>query len=85
MGPFHQPALNHCGLMSSVVVNMVSSHNLRSHGRVIHVADDGTDNLLFNWPVQANGADGFKLALCFISDRLEGIDARIVHTPNTTK
>jgi len=35
-------------------------------GRVIHVADDVTDNSLFNWPVQANGADGFKIALCLI-------------------
>jgi len=49
-------------------------------GRVINVADDVTDNSLFNWPVQANGADGFKLALCLISGRMEGMDARIVHT-----
>jgi hypothetical protein len=49
-------------------------------GRVINVSDDVSDNSLFNWPVQANGADGFKLALCLISRRLEGIDARIVHT-----
>ena len=40
-----------------------------------------TDNSLFNWPVQTNGADGFKLALYLISRRLEGVDARIVHTP----
>jgi DNA polymerase I-like protein with 3'-5' exonuclease and polymerase domains len=39
-----------------------------------------TDNSLFNWPVQANGADGFKLALYLISGRLEGVDARVVHT-----
>jgi DNA polymerase I len=50
-------------------------------GRVINVADDVTDNSLFNWPVQANGADGFKLALYLISRGLEGVDARIVHTP----
>ena len=49
-------------------------------GRVIHLAEDVTDNSLFNWPVQANGADGFKLALCLISGRMEGMDARIVHT-----
>jgi DNA polymerase I-like protein with 3'-5' exonuclease and polymerase domains len=30
-------------------------------------------------PVQTNGADGFKLALCLISSGLEGVDARIVH------
>jgi DNA polymerase I-like protein with 3'-5' exonuclease and polymerase domains len=50
-------------------------------GRVIQVADDVTDNSLFNWPVQANGADGFKLALYLISSGLEGVDARIVHPP----
>jgi DNA polymerase I-like protein with 3'-5' exonuclease and polymerase domains len=49
-------------------------------GRVIKIADDVTDNSLLNWPVQANGADGFKLALCLISRGLEGVDARIVHT-----
>jgi len=49
-------------------------------GRVINVADDVTDNSLFNWPVQANGADGFKLALYLISCGLEGMDARLVHT-----
>jgi DNA polymerase I-like protein with 3'-5' exonuclease and polymerase domains len=37
-----------------------------------------TDNSLFNWPVQANGADGFKLALYLISGALKGMDARIV-------
>jgi DNA polymerase I-like protein with 3'-5' exonuclease and polymerase domains len=49
-------------------------------GSVINVADDVTDNSLFNWPVQTDGADGFKLALCLIADRLEGVDAHIVHT-----
>jgi DNA polymerase I-like protein with 3'-5' exonuclease and polymerase domains len=39
-----------------------------------------TNNSLFNWPVQANGADGFKLALVNISEKLNGLDARIVHT-----
>ena len=49
-------------------------------GRVINVADDVTDNSLFNWPVQANGADGFKLALIYLAERLKGMDARVVHT-----
>ena len=35
---------------------------------------------LFCLPVQANGADAFKLALCLISSGLEGVDARIVNT-----
>ncbi len=38
-------------------------------------------HVLYNTPVQANGADGFKFALYLISRALEGIDARIVHTP----
>ena len=36
--------------------------------------------LKFCLPVQANGADAFKLALYLISRRLQGVDARIVHT-----
>ncbi|MGA2223979.1 MAG: DNA polymerase [Syntrophobacteraceae bacterium] len=39
-----------------------------------------TDTSLFCLPIQANGADAFKLALCLISDSLEGMDARIVNT-----
>jgi DNA polymerase-1 len=39
-----------------------------------------TDTSLFNLPVQTNGADEFKLALCLITSGLEGMDARIVHT-----
>ncbi|MFZ0945610.1 MAG: DNA polymerase [Syntrophobacteraceae bacterium] len=34
----------------------------------------------YNLPVQANGADGFKLALYLISRGLQGVDARIVNT-----
>ena len=49
-------------------------------GRMIHIPDDASDRSLFNLPVQANGADGFKLALYLISRGLEGVDARIVHT-----
>ena len=48
-------------------------------GRVINVADDVTDNSFFNWPVQATGAEGFKLALYLISCGLAAVDARIVH------
>lgn len=39
-----------------------------------------TANSLFNWPVQAKGADAFKLALCLISRGLEGVYARSVNT-----
>jgi DNA polymerase-1 len=65
----------------AVVGRAKSEKRLRTRiGRVIHVSDDATDNSLFNWPVQTNGADGFKLVLHLISSALEGIDARIVHT-----
>ena len=49
-------------------------------GRLIHIPDDSSDRSLFNLPVQTNGADGFKLALVNISGKLNGLDARIVHT-----
>ena len=39
-----------------------------------------SDRSLFNLPVQANGADGFKLVLYLISRALERVDASIVHT-----
>ena len=49
-------------------------------GRLIHIPDDSSDRSLFNLPVQTNGADGFKLALIHISGKLNGLDARIVHS-----
>jgi DNA polymerase-1 len=49
-------------------------------GRIIHIPDDATDRSLFNLPVQTNGADGFKLALICISEKLNNMDARIVHS-----
>jgi DNA polymerase I-like protein with 3'-5' exonuclease and polymerase domains len=68
-------------LRQAVVGKAKGKKQLRTKiGRVIHLADDVTDNSLLNWPVQANGADAFKLALYLISGRLEGMHARIVHT-----
>ena len=49
-------------------------------GRLIHIQDDASGCSLFNLPVQATGADGFKLALVRISEKLNCLDARIVHT-----
>src|SRR5208283_3615558 len=49
-------------------------------GRIIHIPDDAGDRSLFNLPVQATGVDGFKLALVNVSEKLNGLDARIVHT-----
>jgi DNA polymerase I-like protein with 3'-5' exonuclease and polymerase domains len=43
--------------------------------------DDASDRSLFNLPVQTTGADGFKLALINVSEKLNGLDTRIVvHT-----
>ena len=47
---------------------------------MIHIPDNATDTSLFCQPVQANGADAFKLALYLTSRALQGIDARIVNT-----
>jgi DNA polymerase-1 len=49
-------------------------------GRIIQIQDDVRDSSLFNLPVQANGADGFKLALIGIAEKLNTLDACIVHT-----
>ena len=49
-------------------------------GRRIHIPDNATDTSLFCLPVQANGADGFKLTLYLISRALQGVDARIGNT-----
>jgi hypothetical protein len=46
-------------------------------GRIIHIPDDATDRSLFNLPVQTNGADGFKLVLVKISEKLKGLAANI--------
>jgi DNA polymerase I-like protein with 3'-5' exonuclease and polymerase domains len=65
----------------SSVANARTRKQVRTRiGKLIKVADDVTDNSLFNWPVQTNGADGFKLALYLIPSMLKGMDARIVHT-----
>jgi DNA polymerase I-like protein with 3'-5' exonuclease and polymerase domains len=50
-------------------------------GRLIRIPpDDASNRSLFNLPVQATGADGFKPALINISKKLNGLDARIIHT-----
>ncbi|MGA2939582.1 MAG: DNA polymerase [Syntrophobacteraceae bacterium] len=46
----------------------------------MRIPDDASDRSLFNLPVQATDADGFKLALIDISGKLNGLDASIVHT-----
>jgi DNA polymerase I len=49
-------------------------------GRLTHIPDDVSDRSLFNLPVKANGADGFKLAQTHVAEKLKDRDARIVHT-----
>jgi DNA polymerase I-like protein with 3'-5' exonuclease and polymerase domains len=63
------------------VVQARASKQVRTRiGRIIHIPDVASDSSLFNLPVQANRADGFKLALVLISGKLNGLDAHIVHT-----
>jgi DNA polymerase-1 len=65
---------------ASVIAARAKKQVLTKIGRIIHIPDDARDSSLFNLPVQANGADGFKLALVWIAEKLNGFDARIVHT-----
>jgi len=48
-------------------------------GRRRKVDDDVRDNSIVNFPIQATASDGFKLALLDLDQKLEGLDARIVH------
>jgi len=49
-------------------------------GRPFHIPDDVSDRFIFNLPVQATRAEGFKPALINIPEKLNGFDARIIHT-----
>jgi len=48
-------------------------------GRRMIVSNDTGFNSICNFPVQGTGADGFKLALIDLDDKLKALDARIVH------
>ncbi len=48
-------------------------------GRRLKVNDEVKDNSIVNFPIQATASDGFKLALLDLDNKLEGLDARIVH------
>jgi len=48
-------------------------------GRRRNVTIDTRDPQLFNFPIQGTGADGFKMALIKIDERLRNMDAQIVH------
>jgi DNA polymerase I-like protein with 3'-5' exonuclease and polymerase domains len=47
---------------------------------MIHIPDNAMDTSLFCLPVQANGAEAFKLALINVSEKLDELDASVVHT-----
>jgi len=49
-------------------------------GRRMKLTEDTKDTSLYNFPVQATAADGFKQALIKLDRKLEGLDAMIVHT-----
>jgi DNA polymerase-1 len=48
-------------------------------GRTLKVAKDTKDNSLINFPVQGTAADGFKMALIELDEKLADQDAKIVH------
>jgi DNA polymerase I-like protein with 3'-5' exonuclease and polymerase domains len=47
--------------------------------RLLRVTTDSPVNSLYNFPVQATAADGFKNALVAMDRGIQGFDARIVH------
>jgi DNA polymerase-1 len=48
-------------------------------GRLLKVSSNANENSLCNFPVQATAADGFKRALVLIDEKLQGINAQVVH------
>ena len=48
-------------------------------GRHMFVSSDTKTTSLYNFPIQATGADGFKLGLVCIYEKLKDMDAKIVH------
>ncbi len=48
-------------------------------GRTLGVSKDSNINSLYNYPVQGTAADGFKLALILLDEKLNDTDAQIVH------
>ena len=48
-------------------------------GRTRKVSKDENVNSLYNYPVQGTAADGFKLALILLDEKLKDTDAQIVH------
>ncbi len=49
-------------------------------GRRLTVSKETKLNTVYNFPVQATGSDGFKLALTGINATLQGVDGRLIHS-----
>lgn len=48
-------------------------------GRRLRVTEETSEGSLYNFPVQGAAADGFKLALFYLDEKLKDSDAQIVH------
>ena len=48
-------------------------------GRRLKVTEETSEGSLYNFPVQGTAADGFKLALIYLDEKLKDSDAQIVH------
>jgi DNA polymerase I-like protein with 3'-5' exonuclease and polymerase domains len=48
-------------------------------GRRLRVTEETSEGSLYNFPVQGTAADGFKLALIYLDEKLKDSDAQIVH------
>jgi DNA polymerase I-like protein with 3'-5' exonuclease and polymerase domains len=48
-------------------------------GRRLRVTEETSEGSLYNFPVQGTAADGFKLALTYLNEKLKNLDAQIVH------
>jgi DNA polymerase I len=48
-------------------------------GRRLIVSSETDSKSISNFPIQGTASDGFKLALIALDERLQGLDARIVH------
>jgi DNA polymerase-1 len=48
-------------------------------GRRLRVTEETSVGALYNFPVQGTAADGFKLAMIYLDEKLKDTDAHIVH------
>ena len=48
-------------------------------GRRLRVTEETSEGSLYNFPVQGTAADGFKLALIYLDEKLKDSDAQVIH------